>query len=272
VWYPVAKQQGSGDSMRGRLAGSTIVVLLLAIMLSACRTDAVRKAPGATAPPVSPISAVTVATVGSPISTASSTIRDTGTSLEQRPLRLPALAAGAVCPLTPGKQMAQGIGSMHGDGPVYVIFDGSPRGPSGILSYAPPDYFNRDYFGTDTPWGGQKVLIAARPDYRAAALLRGRQLDGANPVRFTGEASPHPDPDPSAELRLPSRGGGASPAAPGWHLFGTTVRLSSPGCYGLQIDGTGFSEVIVFQAELLPSPPTPTPRPGGKQPSTAQQT
>lgn len=184
-------------------------------------------------------------------------------ALGQRPLHLPTYAPGQVCPVTLGKQVAPGVGSAHGDGPVYTIYDGSPRGPAGTLSYAAPSFYTRDTIGEATPWGGQKVLIVVSPDCEGSALVRGQQLDGPTKVRFTTDSSPHPDPDPAAELRLPSGGGGASRDAPGWRLFGTTVRLRAPGCYGIQIDGISSSEVIVFQAERLPPLPPPTARPQG---------
>jgi hypothetical protein len=32
----------------------------------------------------------------------------------------------------------------------------------------------------------------------------------------------------------------------------SSVRVRAPGCYGVQIDGTTFSRVVVFTAEVSP--------------------
>ena len=42
--------------------------------------------------------------------------------------------------------------------------------------------------------------------------------------------------------------GGGDPNAGGWRFWSGYTRLRSPGCYGLQVDGTTFSEIIIFSA------------------------
>ncbi len=34
----------------------------------------------------------------------------------------------------------------------------------------------------------------------------------------------------------------------GWRAWPTALRFRGGGCYGVQVDGIGFSEVIVFRA------------------------
>jgi hypothetical protein len=69
-------------------------------------------------------------------------------------------------------------------------------------------------------------------------LIRGRQLDGANEVRFGGEFLP------LAEHRLP-----ATPRqlAGRFRFERTFSRVRTPGCYAYQIDGTTFSYLVVFK-------------------------
>ncbi len=84
-------------------------------------------------------------------------------------------------------------------------------------------------------------MILVSPDYSGPVVVRGRQLDGSNGTAFHTEQG-------SATIS-------DTAIAPGqWRSWGG--RLSGPsGCYGLQVDGVGFSEVIVFY--INPGPPPP---------------
>ncbi len=70
------------------------------------------------------------------------------------------------------------------------------------------------------------------PALRRPVLVRGRRLDGAGLVRFGRGVVP------ARELRLPA-GTSEQPSF---------TRVRSLGCYAYQIDGVGFSRVIVFRA------------------------
>jgi hypothetical protein len=94
-------------------------------------------------------------------------------------------------------------------------------------------------------WGGNAVLWAAVKTYRGPVLIRGRQLDGPNLVRF-GDGT-----EPVSELRLMRATAQTTPPWSG-RVWDTYTRLSTPGCYGYQVDGTSFSRVIVFSATLMP--------------------
>jgi len=73
-------------------------------------------------------------------------------------------------------------------------------------------------------------------------LIRGAQLDGPNALRFGL------DHVPAKEMRLTSVGG-SSPG--GWQKQGLNdAAPRPPGCYAWQVDGTTFSRIIVFKAEL----------------------
>ncbi len=85
-------------------------------------------------------------------------------------------------------------------------------------------------------WQGARVTWTASGN-QGATLIRGHQLGGSQAVGF-GEGH-----TPYDELQLDGRANGAPPGQ--WPSF---TRLRGPGCYGYQIDGTSFSEVIVFRA------------------------
>ena len=77
--------------------------------------------------------------------------------------------------------------------------------------------------------------------YASRALVRGRQLDGPNEVRFvhgypgfTAEKILNPVP----ELRIE---GSDTPSL---------TRVRAPGCYAYQVDGRTFSYLVVFEARL----------------------
>jgi hypothetical protein len=157
-----------------------------------------------------------------------------------RPLHLPRLAAGAPCPVSridrridwervkfPG---SPGIGR----GPVYPGL-----GSSGGRLTATPDV---QYGG---PWAGGKVFWYVRPSYRGRALIRGHRLDGSQSLGVNGGRRP------ARELRI-ERGITVSweGQPSGSRGIPSSVRARSPGCYGVQIDGTTFSRVVVFSLEV----------------------
>lgn len=162
--------------------------------------------------------------------------------LLRRPLELFRLEPGSDCPRSfarSGRKLSSDFGSATalGEGPVYPIVATGPGDVSretartGVVGYAS----GRSEGG----WYYLKVLWIESPRYRGPALVRGRQLDGPRLVRFEGGARP------SAELRAWDPSGGYPS---GWLGRPSFMRLSGPGCYGLQVDGVNFSRTIVFEA------------------------
>jgi hypothetical protein len=78
-------------------------------------------------------------------------------------------------------------------------------------------------------------------------LIRGARIDGRGLVRFQqGNVPPK-------QLRIPVGETQASPGTPvpkGTRYFPSSTRVREPGCYAYQIDGTTFSHVVVFHANL----------------------
>jgi hypothetical protein len=151
----------------------------------------------------------------------------------RRPLHIPRLAPGTPCPVTP-------VGARHveraqGAGPVY------PIGGFPALRFVYPPQPDQLFYGSS--WSGQKVLWTARGHYRGHVLIRGRQLDGPHELRFGHGVVP------ARELRLETEG---PPPPSGWRGWPSTTRLRAAGCYGWQVDGPGFSRVVVFRAVRVP--------------------
>jgi hypothetical protein len=161
-----------------------------------------------------------------------------------RPLHVPRIEPGSRCPVSATTKVdlgAQGVQSLPGRGPAYPSL-----GNDGVLEFwYPPLPQQADFYGSG--WSGNKVLWWVSARYRGPVLIRGRQLDGPNRLRFDRGKPPR------IEIRIPS-----SPAAwKGARARASYTRVRAPGCYGYQIDGVGFSRVIVFQAVRVPPPPQP---------------
>ncbi len=127
----------------------------------------------------------------------------------RRPLRLPGPGPGGRCPLS------------SGTGPIR------PQGNPTRLAIA-------SFVGS--AWEAGQVTWHAS-GYSGPVLIRGRELGGPHAVGF-GEGHV-----PYDELQLLGPAMGAPPGT--WPSF---TRVRGPGCYAYQVDGTSFSEVIVFRA------------------------
>jgi len=106
------------------------------------------------------------------------------------------------------------------------------------FDYPPPA---NSQFGV-SEWGMMKILWVVRTSYAGPVLIRGHQIDGPNEVRFEGNLVP------ATYLLLDTSGGVPDPE---FHEWPSYTRLRASGCYGWQVDGTSFSEVIVFQARAV---------------------
>jgi hypothetical protein len=95
----------------------------------------------------------------------------------------------------------------------------------------------------NSSWNGGRVTWVAAPSYTGPVLIRGGQVGGAGAVGF-GEG--HVPVDELQVLTASTSSSGEPSGAREWPSF---TRMRTPGCYAYQIDGTNFSEVIVFQAK-----------------------
>jgi len=141
-----------------------------------------------------------------------------------RPLRLPGLRPDGSCPTTPAvgppRTGAHPVAAVAvGDGPVIPV----------LFRSATDGRLDRSvvvYWDAPEPLGG-------------VVIVRGHRLGAPRDrVRFQ-QAGQGPSPvqvlDPATALGAGSRG----------HWWRLTRLRAGPGCYGLQIDGLRFSEVLV---------------------------
>jgi hypothetical protein len=169
---------------------------------------------------------------------ASPTGPGTGWRLLHRPLHLPRLAPEAPCPVSRVDRRVDWQranifgGSGVGRGPVYPGL-----GPSARLAARPDEQYGG-------PWGGQKVFWYVLPSYRGRVLIRGRRLDGPQRMGFNGARLP------DTELRIEIGETVAWGQPTGSRGVPSGVRVLVSGCYGVQIDGTTFSRIVVFRVVL----------------------
>jgi hypothetical protein len=167
--------------------------------------------------------------------------------LAQRPLHLPVLAPGAVCPHARGHLLPP-FGVALGSGPAYPILahvQAMASEAGGVLHYVEAAH----YMGGHSGWGGEKVLWVIDPAYHGFVLIRGQQIDGPHALGLNGGVDQPEtyavEPPPIFALRLVA----PEPGAAGeWANWPSQARLQAPGCSAYQVDGSGFSHVIVFQA------------------------
>jgi len=144
-----------------------------------------------------------------------------------RPLRLPVVSSGDACPTTSDhpESTEDFAGVALGSGQVEPLIGSTP-----IVALR------------SDGWYATKTLWFTIPKYDGPVLVRGARIDGQGPVGF-GEQPliGHLIIPPGPTL---NEGLDGYRQAPG----GTFVR--APGCYAWQVDGIGFSYVLVFKAVL----------------------
>jgi hypothetical protein len=154
------------------------------------------------------------------------------TILRARPLRLPTLPSGSACPVTPAHMINSDTGDAVGEGPVYFY------GPQSTI------FFRLAQSSSTQRWGAGQLMFLIRPGVEGAVLVRGRQVDGPDEVRF----GKRDEPDAELVFRAPaeaSPGGISNP----WTIAFEIIRLRTAGCYATQVDSETASSVIVFRAE-----------------------
>jgi hypothetical protein len=152
---------------------------------------------------------------------------DVWTSI-RRPLRLTELEPGKSCPAVSNNGAWQAYHTA-GDGPVYA----AGAAGDGSLAYSLAS-------GVEGR-GVAKGFWAAGSDYWGPVLIRGRQIDGTETLRFGQDGTD----GLTDELHL--SGTGEQPSGDGWRVWGLRTFLRAPGCYAVQIDGWNFSTTVVLR-------------------------
>lgn len=157
--------------------------------------------------------------------------------LEARPLRLPVVPPGGTCPNTPRGPVDYGIsiGQAYGGGPVYVL--------GGAL--------------TTTKWGDYfDVTYLADPQLTGIVLVRIRDLESSRIGVFVGPyaAGSVVGTDTidgnvvqqNAELVLDASHHPVRSLKSKWGIWNVRQGLAAgwSHCFGIQVDGAGFTEVF----------------------------
>lgn len=157
-------------------------------------------------------------------------------SLTRRPLRLPTLSPGQSCLPSSGHL----VNSVHfsgvalGSGPVQVIIAGVGDVQHGIIDLL------RSY---SSNWRGTKTLWFSMPSYQGPFIIRAKRLDGSSMINIDS-ASDGPSSTPGPLVVPP---GPTLNSQDGWREAPGGTWVTAPGCYGWQVDGLTFSEVIAIR-------------------------
>jgi hypothetical protein len=149
-----------------------------------------------------------------------------------KPVNLQQLPSGAPCPVSPQvdltvkAQASKWPNYGFGKGPVYVSGQ--------IMWYSA---------------GLQGVVILTDPKYTGPVLVRSRRLDGTGSLTFSSQTHS------ATTLADGAMGLAQTSSPPDWGTWAGSVTTDAPGCYGIQLDGTNFSEVVVIAFSKGPPPP-----------------
>jgi hypothetical protein len=174
---------------------------------------------------------------GKESSSAPTTSRNDGSVEQAMPageLRLPHLAPGEECPRTPGGRGAPKVAITLGDGPAYPVLG---------MSAPPPRAAGVASLRDDIRHGGwywHKTLWAVDRRYGGPLLVRGARIDRRGPLRFGIGDVEVSDYQVLAELEMPAE------QQVRWRYGASSTLVRGPGCYAFQIDGSNFSDIIVF--------------------------
>lgn len=167
--------------------------------------------------------------------TSSGAVQDVWRELA-RPLVIPRLSSPVACPMSYGVRASRlsptDFGSVKaiGPGPIFALNAYAPKGRTLSLHLSAAEPMG-SWFSFGQKWVGA-------PSYRGPVLVRGRSLWGPEPVGFVFTEG--------SQQQLRFEAGGPSSAS-GWRGWVAFTLVQSPGCYGFQIDGLSFSEIIVFR-------------------------
>jgi hypothetical protein len=129
------------------------------------------------------------------------------------------------------------------------------------------------YLSGQSSWyaGGQAAILMVDSKYSGPLLVRASQFGGDGSSQIT-LAAENLDPNALAGLTAKERQHGvtvvsadqttegalelqAVPSSPLWRAWFGQLSTSGPGCFAIHVDGTAFTEVIVFAVQAGPAPP-----------------
>ena len=161
-----------------------------------------------------------------------------------RPLALPTVALGELCPVSRPHSVTPRAAPVLGSGPVYFAPGAYNPGDRSTMTAAYPAPHRSLAAGTG--WTIAKAPLLMRRTVRQPLVIRGRRLDGPESLGFSG----HTGRRPFAAIQFPTVGYTIPLGSHKAHSL--NVWATAAGCYAVQIDGMTFSSVVVFRIEFLP--------------------
>jgi len=159
-------------------------------------------------------------TSGDPISRAPLATSSPWGDLHARPIIVALSGAAEPCPVSPARPIDPRLGDAAGEGPLYAI------GLAARLRVGEPN----------------KVLLAIEGSYQGPILIRALTLAGSGEFQVSlGDGIRW-----RSEERIDTSGGRPPGDQRFWNYTGY-AKVSAPGCYAYQVDGSDFSNAIVFQ-------------------------
>jgi hypothetical protein len=158
-------------------------------------------------------------------------------SLLSRPLHFPPLGADGRCPVTSGVTFDNSsfVGVALGSGPVRVLL-----ADAGDVLRGSVDLGVRSAPG----WFAVQTLWFSTPPYNGPFVVRAKRLGASGPIEVQpGGTGLGPGKGP-----LLVAAGATINTQDSYRTAPGSTWIKSPGCYAWQVDGRGFSEVIVMDA------------------------
>jgi hypothetical protein len=183
--------------------------------------------------------------------------QDDGSSdYNDRALNSPKLNSNNECPVSSGDNSVVSPdhgyifgagGYFFGSGPVYLALSWKPWDRAEAYFELDPRTLTSDGYRLKTPW-------IMHPEYKGEALIRGAQIgtDSTNEVLFRESTQAE---GITANMILQSEVVGTLISAEQrrdveavWGFWPSSMILSKPGCYAIQIDTEHGSDTVVFEA------------------------
>jgi hypothetical protein len=157
-------------------------------------------------------------------------------SLLSRPLHFPSLGPSGGCPASSGSTFdSYFAGVALGSGPVRVLLADRGNIVRGRV----------DLGASEAPgWSALQTLWFAMPGYDGPFVVRAAPLGARGPIEVQSDQTGlRPGSGP-----LVVAAGPTTNTQDGYRTVPGSTWVRSPGCYAWQIDGRGFSEIVVADA------------------------
>lgn len=136
------------------------------------------------------------------------------------------------CPVSTAERQVPKVAIAVGGDPLFAVlgFSDTPPSPGGVV------HFTNEGPPVEGRYASKVIWVVH--GYEHELVLRGRQLDGSEPLLFQRSEG-----DPVEPLLILPAG------TDEWKYFPSAIYIGRRGCFGVQFDGQDVGGSIVFQAE-----------------------